>query len=279
MDIVIIITSIQSDRSAIEFGGLLARVLNAEITLLHVAPDDSGEKIGQQILAQAQDLLPDLTVHTNLCNGKLVSRVLTELRKIEADLVVIGEGQRVGLGQPARRSLVRAVLYRTMSSLLIVRHPRAQLESILICTGGRQVAEPVIKTGAAITRAAAGQATLLHVAGTIPTMYTGLGEIEESLAELLETDTPVARHLRHGAEILKDYGITAQINLRHGVVANEILREARLGEIDLIIIGAPQKNQPFRKWLLGDVSSAVIERSLSPVLIVQKAFGDSLEES
>jgi nucleotide-binding universal stress UspA family protein len=279
MNIVIIITDIQSDKNALHFGGLLARVTGSNITLLLVIPDEAKRQQGEQVLSQAKDALSDLPVNTSLCTGKRVSRVLTELRANTYQIIVIGEGQKSVMAQQNQRQLIRAIINRASASVVIVRQSWKSLKRILICTGGLEVAEPVIQAGAYLARNAGAQVTLLHVAGTIPSMYTGLGEIDETLSELLKTDTPTAKHLRQGARLLEKYGVTAEMKLRHGVVANEILREAAKGQDDLIVIGAPEQKKRFKKWLLGDVTGAILERSPCPVLIAKAGLGDPPESA
>lgn len=278
MKILIIVTSIEFDRAAITFGGLIARLTHARVKLLHVVLAGKSLTAGEAILEQAQKLLPDLPIETKLCDGRLVTRSLAELRERDHDLVVIGEGQRQALAQSTSRPLIRAIVQRSSASLLFARRSRSELKRVLICTGGTSIAEPVIHSGALLASAGGARATLLHVVGTIPTMYTGLGGIEETLSELLKTDTPMARNLRHGAEILEKYHVPAQLELRHGVVANEILREANVGNYDLIVTGAPERTKRLKRWLLGDVSNAVTERAQCPVLIVRRLLestGDS----
>jgi nucleotide-binding universal stress UspA family protein len=274
MKILIIITSINSDRAAITFGGVIARLTHSQIKLLHVVPRGKSLTTGKPILEQAQRLLADLPIETKLCDGRLVTRSLAELHESSHDLVVIGEGQRQALAQTTSRPLSRAIVQRTSASLLFVPRSGSELKRVLICTGGTSIAEPVIHSGALLASAGGAKATLLHVVGTIPTMYTGLGGIEETLAELLKTDTPMAKNLRHGAEILEKYRVSAQLELRHGVVANEIVREANVGNYDLIVTGAPEHSKRFKRWLLGDVTNAVIEHAQCPVLIVKRSLVD-----
>jgi nucleotide-binding universal stress UspA family protein len=100
-------------------------------------------------------------------------------------------------------------------------------------------------------------------------MYTGLGTIEETLPELLQTDTPAARHLRWGAEILDQLGLRAELELRHGVAAEEILREALEGDYDLIVIGARYVASRLRGLLMGDVTRQIVDRAPCPTLVVR----------
>jgi nucleotide-binding universal stress UspA family protein len=159
--------------------------------------------------------------------------------------------------------------------VLVVGQARPGLKRILICTGGLEVAEPVIETGAQLAGVAHAQATLLHVVSPIPSMYTGLDEIEETLPDLLRTATPIARHLQHGAEILTRHQVTAELKLRYGVVADEILREAHEGNYDLIVIGVVKTASRLKRWLLGDVTREIVDRALLPVLVVRRVSADS----
>jgi nucleotide-binding universal stress UspA family protein len=101
-------------------------------------------------------------------------------------------------------------------------------------------------------------------------MYTGLDAIEETLPDLLQSDTPTARHLRQGAEILAQHQVPAELRLRYGVVADEILREANEGDYDLIVIGASGTAGRLKGWLVGDVAREVVDHAPRSVLIVRQ---------
>ena len=277
MKILIIITSIKFDQAAIKFGGVIARLTKAKVKLIHVVPPGKNLTTGEAILQRAQKLLPDLPIETKLCDGRLVTRSLAELHERDHDMAVVGEGQKHPIAQSTSRPLTRAIIQRSTASLLFARKSRPELKRILICTGGTNIAEPVIYSGALLASAAGASATLLHVVGTIPTMYTGLGGIEETLSELLKTDTPVAKNLRRGAEILEKYNVSAQLELRHGIVTNEILREANIGDYDLIVTGAPERSKALKRWLLGDVTNALIEGAQCPVLIIQRSLVETAD--
>jgi nucleotide-binding universal stress UspA family protein len=105
-------------------------------------------------------------------------------------------------------------------------------------------------------------------------MYTGLEAMEETLAELLQSDTPVAEHLRASARYFSELDIDAEMKLRRGVVPDEILREARLGDYDLIVIGPGEGDAPLRRLLVADVTPKVVERAPCPVLIVRRGCRD-----
>lgn len=269
MRILVCVAGMPYAEATVGFGGVIARVTTSSVTLLHVMRQKEERAAGDDILALAREMLPGLTVETRLRQGDPIGRILAETREGGYDLVVIGAPQAVGLAQRLLSSATLHIVRRAPTSVLVVGQARPSLECILICTGGLDVARPVIETGARLAGGAHARATLLHVASPIPSMYTGLNEMEETLPELLQTFTPIARHLRHGAEILARHQVTAELKLRYGVVADEILRQAHTGDYDLIVLGVAGTTSRLKRWLLGDVTRQIVDRALLPVLVVK----------
>ena len=270
MRILLCVAGLPYAEAAVGFGGMIARITRSPVALLHVVRRNEDRGTGERILIAARKMLPGLTVDTHIRRGDPIGRILAEVEDGGYALVVVGARQPIRLTQHLLGSVTQQVIRRVPTSVLVTRHARPNLERILICTSGAEVAEPVIETGAWLAGAAQARATLLHVVSPVPSMYTGLGEIEETLPELLQTDTPLARHLRHSAEILARHQVTATLKQRHGVAADEILREAFEGDYDLIIIGASGTAGRLREWLLGNVTRQVVEHALCSVLVVKR---------
>ncbi len=270
MKILLCVAGMPYAEAAISLGSMIAGLTQSPVTLLHVIRHEEDRAAGERILAAARENLPGLTVDTCIRQGDPIQQIMTEVRKGKYDLMVIGARQGGGLTQQLLGSVAQKIVRRIPTSVLIAREVGPSLERVLICTGGIDVAEPVIETGARLAQAARAQATLLHVTGNAPGMYTGLREIEETLPALLQTDTPAARHLRYGAEILDQRDVAAELKLRHGVAADEILREVHEGNYDLILIGASGAAGRLREWLLGNVTRQVVEHASCSVLVVKQ---------
>jgi nucleotide-binding universal stress UspA family protein len=111
--------------------------------------------------------------------------------------------------------------------------------------------------------------TLLHViAGSVPTMYTGLDQIDETVEELLQTDTFYARYLRKGVEIFQANQIESEVKIRRGIPLEEIIRETQVVNYDLVVIGSTHVNQGLKELLLGNLAAKIIDRVELPVLVV-----------
>jgi nucleotide-binding universal stress UspA family protein len=152
--------------------------------------------------------------------------------------------------------------------VLVVNEERRNLDRILICTAG-EVDQGVVRVGARLAQRAEAETTVLHVANPVPTMYTGLEAMEETLPELLQRDTPVAGHLRDSARRLAEKEVEAEVQLRYGEATDQILREARSGDYDLVVIGPGAPAGSLRRFLMTEVTSEVVARAPCPVLVVR----------
>jgi nucleotide-binding universal stress UspA family protein len=109
----------------------------------------------------------------------------------------------------------------------------------------------------------------MHVIpGAVPSMYTGLDQIEETVEEFLQTDTPHAQHLRRGVSILQDSMIESEVKIRWGIPIDEIVRETQMFNYDLVVIGSSKVNQGIKEMLMGNMTRKVIDSVDLPVLII-----------
>ncbi len=269
MNILLCVAGMPYAEAAVSLGGAVAEATLSPVTLLHVVREEQDRANGERALAAACEMLPGLTVETRIRQGNPIGMILLEVKRGNYDLLIIGARQETGLAQQLLGSVAQKITRRVPTSVLVAREIGPNLNRILICTGGIDVADPVIEAGAQLAGAAHAQATLLHVASPVPSMYTGLEDICETLPELLQTDTPIARHLRHGAEILAQHQVTAELQLCHGVADDEILREAHQGDYDLVVIGASGKAGRLKEWLLGNVTRQIVEHAPCSVLVVK----------
>lgn len=262
-----------ADREYLEaslgFATLLAKDSESSITLLYTITDEVDRERAQEETSRALDRLVGYNVEAHIRHGEPIPALVAEVEHRDIDLIIVGARRGIGFIQRAIRSLSQQVVEGAGIPVLVVRRPRDQIKRMLICTGGSKHAEDVIRTGASLAAALNVPANVLHVSTSVPSMYTGLGEMEETLQELLDTDTPLARHMRRSAELVLEEGAEGELELRHGVPADEILRRATEGDFDILVMGASGASDGMMGWLLGDVTQEVIHNSPCPVLIVK----------
>lgn len=272
MRLLVAVGGLPHGEPTVRLGGFLARVLRADLTLLTVVP--SGDELGaaEETLNSAADLLEGLDPARQTVFGSPSKEILRQAREGGYDLLVIGAKERPTLPEFVLGTVAQRVVADAPCSTLVVKGSRDAVSRILICTGGKPQGEVAVKMGATLARASGAVVTLLHVTGPLPTMYTGLAEMEERLEEFLQTDTPEARHMRQGAEILERQDVPGEIQIRHGAVVEQILREARHGGYDLIVVGATARG-PLAGYLLGDVGNRILELARRPVLVTVEKRG------
>ena len=262
--------------STVDLGYTISSAFNSDISLLTVATTNSDSDNATNSLKTAEERLPIEPISSLLKDGDPESQIMMEIRTGQYDLLVIGA--RHHRGSPAEVLLgdvSHRVVKRTPISTLVVRGESRPLQNILVCTGGPEAASDTVTSAATLARATGSRVTLLHVAAAIPTMYTGLEQIGETLTDLLQTDTPTARHLRQCAQIMESNEVEANIELRHGIPATEIIRSVERGSFDLLIIGA-SAHRGLGRVLLDEVSLKLVDRSTLPLLIIQKGFEESV---
>ncbi|MGB3713850.1 MAG: universal stress protein [Candidatus Promineifilaceae bacterium] len=249
----------------------MAKLEEASVALMTVVEDDDSFPEAEKGLEEARDLLDKPSATIIVRKGHALEEILSESQENEYDLLVIGAHDFAGFLDKFLGTVTGKVANKATMSVLVVRESRPVLQRILITIGGQKMNRKLIETGASLAQAAGAKVTVLYVTAFVPSMYAGLDGIEETLEELLQTDTPIAQHLRWSAQYLADQGIESEIEIRHGVVADEIMREAMKGRYDLVVIGPAPIEGVVRRLLMDKVTPQVVDRAPCSVLVVRQA--------
>ncbi len=269
-----LLCTISSERRerTLGFGLQVAKALATETTLLGVAEKEQDLTELERALNQAADRLREtgLPVQVHLTTGPAERIVMTELEEWFYDLVAIGA---LGIKR-SRRAILDSVgmrlVERGKNSVLLIKGDRPpQLKRVLIAISGTEQGHLPVWAGASLACGADAQATVLHVLGNLPAMYTGLERMEETLDELLQADTELAREMRWAAQVVKAECRVSEVKLRRGVAADEILKEGREGDYDVIVLGSSRQGGGLVRALLGDLTREVAQRADRPVLVVR----------
>ena len=272
MKILLAISGFPSSAPTINFARMLAEAAGASVTVINVIEDRGQIQASETILEEARQELANLEVHTVTAVGPAIGEILRHASEGAHDLVVLGAREQPTLSEQLLGSVARRIVAESPVSVLVVRGERSSLSKVLICTSGKEYSMPAIEAGLGFARASQAFAALLYVVMPAASMYTGLKQMDEQLSDLLRTDTPESRHLHQAAEAMEAAGIQGELKLRHGAIVDEILREARAEDYDLIVLGASLR-RPLESLLLGEVTRQVLDRALRPVLVVRKRSG------
>ena len=92
--------------------------------------------------------------------------------------------------------------------------------------------------------------------------------MEYPVARHIERETPEGAHLGALVAVAREHGVRATPLIRHGLVVEEILAEARERDYDLVVVGA-HGGEGIARFLLDNVTEAIITGVSQPVLVVR----------
>jgi nucleotide-binding universal stress UspA family protein len=250
-----------------KFAEIISRAMDLQPVLLHVVPTGEPFEESKSILANARAVLTHEEVESLTVEGNVEEEILRELHQRPYRLLVLETSQREGFQPVSPRS--QRLADKVEVSVLLVRNPPELIQEILICTGGHDESTHAISWGIRLAAANQANAKILHVASSTPTMYTGLPALEESLEAVISRDLPLSQHLKQAATIAEEAQVKARVELRHGIVAEEIVRACEVEPNDLIVIGAPRRGAFIERLLLGRVGPQLIASIGCSILIIR----------
>lgn len=137
------------------------------------------------------------------------------------------------------------------------------MKRMLVAVDGSQYGLEAVKAAAKLAaERGINKLTLINV---IPTVTTTVGV---SLAAAPPEDIEAWEVFEEPKAILKKAGVEAELLLREGDPADEIVRVAREEGFDLIIVGH-RGLSPVKAFLLGSVSDRVVAHASCSVLVVR----------
>lgn len=265
LDALICLTCEDLSLQALQFAVTILQALDMRPVLLMVA--DSSEALAKMNVAQeAIRPIPALRMAQSLHYvGDQETLLTAQLESGGYGLLIMGVEKDPADSPPPWKG--HRLAMSVEQDVLLIRNPPEGIRQILICTGGKPGEFGIIRMGLRIAQHTGAQATVLHVNPSPPSMYAGLEGLEGDLPKVLGRDTPLAEHLRRAASLAEDRGVKADMALRQGTVAEEIVRASELGDFDLVVMGAASPSKTVDRWLLDDITPQVLSSTQTSVLI------------
>ena len=147
-------------------------------------------------------------------------------------------------------------------------------ERILIATDGSKHSERAAETGIEMARLYGSTVTALYVVD-IGKEYAPLGDLISKVADSLiagiksNLQNQGEDATRKVAEMAEKAGIAAKRKITEGYPAEDIIRIAKEGDMNLIVMGGIGATG-LDRFLLGSVADKVVRTSKVPVLVVRK---------
>jgi nucleotide-binding universal stress UspA family protein len=225
----------------------------------------------EALIERAQQILGPSNFTVRQCTGDIPRVVMAELKQAKYDLLITGESQASSGGiHSLRERIAHRLAEQSPCPVLVVRSPVRPFKRILMCDSGAETSV-LRRFTLQVAELISGEEeiTILHVMSQIS---AGPGVADRQLLadaqELIAEDAPEGRLLAQDMRLLERQGIHPIGKVRHGLVVDEILAEARSGDYDLVVIGA-HRGVGWQRFLLDDLAHKILAQMDRPVLLVR----------
>jgi nucleotide-binding universal stress UspA family protein len=272
MHLLIAIEGDKHSAQTIRQGLQLADQVGGRVTVLTVAEHESDRPHAETILARALSLVSPEPVGLarKVVVGEPATTILAEVTAGHYQFLVIGMHPPYSLLKRLQGLVSERVMASAPCPVLIIKGEASPIRTILVCSGGTAGFEGPTRSMVRLTPFFGGNTiTLLHVMSQIsstPDARNGW-QLQADAGALIEEATPEGQVLEERSATLQQAGYHVQVKVRHGLVVDEILDEARSGEHDLVVIGAHGANG-WRRHLLDDVARQIVSHVHTFVLVV-----------
>lgn len=285
---------------AAQRGRALARAFGATADVVHVVdaralrvartPDERarlGER-GERLLdSVAADSTVEYPVETHLLDGTPANRIVEHAVDTGADLVVMGNRGRTGLGARLLGSTTERVLQRGKLPVLVVpdRDPTGEPDTgygrVLVPIDGSENARRALDHAIAIARK---HGSTLHIVSIADLQSAGgpfdAGGLDREFIDRLESHGADAVEELRTAVNDEDPGLDVETAVvrrnAFGGVAVGIREYVAESEIDLLVMGSHGRSNLARQ-LLGSVTATVLRTVGRPVLVVPRRRSEAAD--
>lgn len=267
MKILIILGGDSYTHPPVLMGKLISGAVSGSVDILVILPKGGHREDGQAVARQASSDLGETQHRILIEEGDTPDVIKQVINQDDYELIIVNADRILHLRKTIEVEPI--LLKQSEISLLVTQNIKPKIDRILLCTACNEDDHSLIYQGSKLAASLGASITMLHVCGgAVPTMYTGLNQIDETVEELLQTDTYYAQHLRKGVEILNKNQVESEVKIRRGIPIEEVVRETQTENYDLVVIGSSAVNRGIKELLLGNLTIQIVDRVELPILIV-----------
>ncbi len=259
-------------KQTLGMGHRIAAQVSGSLDILLVSGNE------QQPFQEMQNLAEEIAVELRAADvevgiyeesGKVSANVLREVHEHPYDLVIIGSRGRRGISKLLFGSTALQITEQVPLPVLVVKGRVRQSNKYLVCTSAGPVSERTVRFSARLAKQMGAKVHLLHVMSQVALNVRGttLEELEESAEELIAHGSREGQHLEEMLVLSREKGIEARVLVRHGLVVDEIISEARKGRYEMIITGA-HLTPGVPPSMVNDLAGQILLATKRPVLVV-----------
>jgi hypothetical protein len=258
---------------ALTLGTRIAKATaNAVDILARARTAERKDVSGREVEATANELRAnDISVTVYRHPGVMKQELLEQADATDYDLIVVGSRGRRGIKRLLAGSRASRVLSRAATSVLVVKgREREEITEILVCSAAGPMSEKTVRFASRLAHELGASVTLLHVMSQVALEEGAEGaDLEAGADELMERRAREGVHLEEMLRILRDDGVEVQPLVRHGLVVDEIIAEAKKGHFDMVVVGS-HTTRDIGGVLSSDLSQQIMLAANRPILIVHQ---------
>ncbi len=272
MKLLIAIPCLPQAEKIIRFAEQIAVHADGPVHLLLVV--DNKERylipLAEEVIKLAREVMGNQDIIARPQVGEAEKEIIHAAREGNYDLLIMGEVPTKYLSKMMQGVRTTKVVEGALCPVIVVKGVTRPIRRILLCDSGAGKSPVLSRYTAQLAKTLEGEeeVIVLHVMSQI---CAGPGVSDRDLLanvdELIELHTPEGEILKKDLLALSQPGIHPFPMVRHGLVVDEILDEARRGDYDLIVIGAHQ-SKDWQRYLLEDFTRQILINADRPVMVV-----------
>lgn len=264
----IVCNGCEENRPALQYGVWLANAMKAHVSLLGIVESNSQNHAVQGQIDETSIRLAKANVRfeTQITKGPVDEVLPQHLRREKYDLLMLGPLGRPPFLRWLRGRSFRHILAEITVPILYVPAVRWPIRKILVCMGGLGYAFTVENHAIHIAKSVQAAFTLLHIVPPIDLEYPLARQVQDNWEHLSDTDTLLGSNIRHAIDLAKALNLTTDLKVMHGHIVEEITREVKRGDYDLVCMGSPYSSHGLRHLYTPNVTAEVSESVHVPIL-------------
>lgn len=252
---------------------IMAETMSIVPTVLTVVKDANRKPEADAIIAHAAQLLDPVfdKVYYKTRFGQPAEEIIAESETGKYDLLMMGQRINRPLMTRLRGPVTQKVVSQATLPVLIAKRAARPFNRVLICDSGVQSPSllQMFRVHAPAILATTTEVTALHVMSQIGAAPGIDGqELRADAVELMKTQSPEGQILAQNVAFLQELDLQPRAKVRHGLVVDEILAEARTGNYDLVVIGA-HRDEGLPRFLLDDLARELVLNVECAILVLR----------
>jgi nucleotide-binding universal stress UspA family protein len=259
---------------ALSFGIHLANRAGGSLTLVTVIKQKADRPQAEAVQARARQSAESrgVELQTKIRLGSPAEEIIREAEEGGYNLLVVGERQYQNLmTRFLLSSTAQRIVEQSPCPVIIAKGKIGPVERILLCDSNLEEPSLLRRLISQLADLVRGEeeVTVLHVMSQISAWPGVPGkQLRANAEELIREHTPEGQLLERDLHLLERVKLQAVPKIRHGLVVDEVLAEAREGDYDLVVIGSHQ-GRGWQRILLDDLAHQIITQMDRPILVVR----------